>query len=79
MSGSTSGPVVVLVGPPGAGKTTIAALVAERLGVDVRDTDTDVETATGMTVADIFVEKGERVFRDLEEEAVVKALAEAPA
>jgi shikimate kinase len=67
----------VLVGPPGAGKTTIATLVAERLGVDVRDTDADVETATGMTVADVFVERGEQAFRALEEEAVAKALVQA--
>jgi len=67
---------LVIVGPPGAGKTTVAALVAERLGVDVRDTDADVEAATGMTVADIFVEKGEPAFRALEEEAVAKALVD---
>lgn len=76
MSASHSGPAVVLVGPPGAGKTTVAALIAERLGLDVRDTDEDVETATGQTVAEIFVDRGESVFRELEEEAVAKALVE---
>ena len=72
----TAGPVLVIVGPPGAGKTTVATLLAERLGVGVRDTDADVEAAAGMTVADIFIEKGEPVFRELEEEAVAKALAD---
>jgi len=73
---AASGPVLVIVGPPGAGKTTVATLLAERLGVSVRDTDADVEAATGMTVPDVFVEKGEATFRELEEEAVAKALVE---
>lgn len=71
-----TGPTLVIVGPPGAGKTTVATLLAERLRVEVRDTDADVEAATGMSVPDIFVEKGEPAFRELEEEAVAKALAE---
>ncbi len=77
-TGSTTGtgPAVVIVGPPGAGKTTVAALLAERLGVAVRDTDADIETTTGATVADIFVERGEAEFRRLEEVAVRQALDE---
>ena len=71
-----SGPRVVLVGPPGAGKTTVAAELAQRWGVAARDTDADVEAATGRTVAEIFVEDGEARFRELERAAVVTALAE---
>jgi len=68
--------VIVIVGPPGAGKTTVATLLAERLGVEVRDTDLDIEANTGMSVADIFVERGEAEFRRLEASAVQEALAE---
>lgn len=71
-----TGPALVIVGPPGAGKTTVATLLADRLGVDMRDTDVDIETTTGMTVADIFVERGEAEFRELEEAAVERALGE---
>ena len=70
-----SGPVVVLIGPPGAGKSTVGRLVAERLGVGFRDTDTDVETAAGRSISDIFVDDGEGAFRVLERAAVAAALA----
>jgi shikimate kinase len=71
-------PVAVLVGAPGAGKTTVGQLLAARLGVTLRDTDADVEAATGMVVADIFIEKGEDAFRAAEQAAVAAALAEHP-
>jgi shikimate kinase len=66
-------PMVVLVGPPGAGKSTVGRLVAEQYGVDFRDTDADVEAVAGKTVADIFVEDGEPAFRALEATAVQEA------
>ncbi|WP_262852987.1 shikimate kinase [Mumia quercus] len=69
-------PVVVLVGPPGAGKSTVAALLAEALGVAARDTDSDIEAAAGTTIADLFVTEGEERFREIEVEAVRDALAE---
>lgn len=53
-------------------------LLAERLGVTLRDTDADVEAALGMTVADIFIELGEDAFRAAERAAVTAALAEHP-
>ena len=68
-------PVLVLVGPPSSGKTTVGSAVAELLGVAFRDTDSDIEDVTGQTVADLFVERGEPFFRALEEQAVVRALA----
>ena len=68
-------PVLVLVGPPASGKTTVGTAVAEALGVPFRDTDRDVEAEAGTTVADIFVQQGEEHFRALEEAAVARALA----
>ena len=71
-----SGPRVVIVGPPGAGKSTVARLLGARLGLAVRDTDDDVERAAGETISDIFVEHGEARFRALESRAVQEAVAE---
>jgi shikimate kinase len=68
-------PVVVLVGPPGSGKSTIAELLAVRLGKPHRDTDIDIENAAGKPISDIFVDSGEAHFRQLERTAVVAALA----
>jgi shikimate kinase len=69
-------PLVVLVGPPGAGKSTVGALLAERLGVELRDTDADVEASTGTAIAELFVDHGEAHFRTLERQAVAAALDE---
>ena len=66
---------VVLVGPMGAGKSTVGALLADALGTTARDTDADVETLEGRSVSDIFVDSGEAHFRDLERKAVAEALA----
>jgi shikimate kinase len=67
--------MIVLIGPMGAGKTTVAGLLAERLGTSVRDTDHDVEATAGRTIADIFVDDGEAAFRALERQAVATAVA----
>ena len=68
------GPVLVLIGSPGAGKTSVGRRVAERLGVPFADTDHLVEAAAGKPVADIFVDDGEAEFRRLEAQAVADAL-----
>lgn len=68
-------PKVVLIGPMGAGKTTVANLLGQAWGLAVRDTDADIEANEGRTISDIFVESGEEHFRALEEEAVAAALA----
>ncbi|MFC4531722.1 shikimate kinase [Sphaerisporangium dianthi] len=69
-------PRVVLIGPPGSGKSTIGRLLAGRLGTGFRDTDEDVEAVAGKPVSDVFVDDGEERFRELEAEAVRLALAE---
>ena len=67
-------PVLVIIGSPGAGKTTVGRRVAERLKVPFADSDHLVEERAGTTVADIFVNQGEEVFRELETAAIAAAL-----
>jgi shikimate kinase len=69
------GPAAVLIGPPGAGKSTVGRLLAEHLGMAFCDTDDRVEAVAGKPVADIFIEDGEPAFRALEREAVAWAVA----
>jgi shikimate kinase len=73
-----AGPRVVLVGPMGAGKTTVGRLLADRWGVPFSDTDDEVERVEGRSVSDIFVESGEEHFRALERAAVARALSGHP-
>ncbi|MGP4110960.1 shikimate kinase [Streptomyces sp. 4N509B] len=74
MTNGTTRPAVVLVGPPGSGKSTVGALLAERLGVTLRDTDADVEQTAGKPVSEIFLQDGEPHFRELEAAAVRAAV-----
>ena len=48
-------PVVVLIGPPGAGKSTVGAALAARLGIGFHDTDAAVVAAVGRPISDIFI------------------------
>jgi len=69
-------PHAVLVGPPGSGKSTVGPLLAKKLGVSFRDSDDDIVARAGKSVADIFTDSGEQIFRVLEEEAISAALEE---
>jgi shikimate kinase len=65
---------IVLIGPPGAGKSSVGSLLADSLEVPFADTDALVESAAGKPVGDIFIEDGEPVFREYERAAVARAL-----
>lgn len=71
-----SGPQIVLVGPPGAGKSSVGRVVARALGVSFRDTDADVSDSFGKPISEIFVDDGEEAFREAEQSAVAAALSE---
>jgi shikimate kinase len=65
---------VVLVGPPGSGKTTVGQVLARRLGVEFTDVDAVIVARTGREISDIFLEDGEPAFRALEREVVAETL-----
>lgn len=67
-------PRVVLVGPPGSGKSTVGAALAARLGLPLHDTDAAIEAAAGRSISDIFIEDGEPTFRELERAEVARAV-----
>ena len=67
-------PQVILIGPPGCGKSTIGAALASDINCEFIDTDTVVEQSFGHKISDIFVDKGEEFFRELEFAALESAL-----
>lgn len=69
-------PVCVLVGAPGAGKSTVGPLVAAALGVEFRDSDADIVALAGKPIPEIFFDDGEDHFRKLETQALATALGE---
>lgn len=70
---------LVLVGLPGAGKTAVGRLVAERLEVPFFDVDDLIEERTGLSISRIFDEQGEEAFRQLERQLVQELLGGAVA
>ncbi|GAA2729949.1 shikimate kinase [Pedococcus aerophilus] len=67
-------PLAVVIGPPGAGKSTVGRRLAAALGVRWHDTDSAIEAAQGATISDLFVDHGEAHFRALERAEVAHAL-----
>ena len=67
-------PRAILIGPPGAGKSTVGKALARKLDCEFADTDYLIEVEAGKKISDIFVEDGEPVFRELEEKMVSQAI-----
>ena len=63
-------PRAIFIGPMGSGKTTIGKAVANSLGVTFRDTDTIIEEIEDMPVSQIFIDKGEDYFRNIEKKVL---------
>ncbi|WP_438433484.1 shikimate kinase [Gorillibacterium sp. sgz500922] len=71
----SGGDNIVLVGFMGTGKTTVGRMVADKLGYAFVDSDLEVERAAGTAVAELFAERGEAHFRELESAALARILA----
>ena len=69
------GPKLILIGPPGAGKSSIGRQLSKVLEVPFRDTDVLVEEKAGKKISDIFVDDGESAFRKIEREVVLKEIS----
>lgn len=69
-------PKMVLIGPMGAGKTTVGRILAKQLNLNFADTDNLIEIDQGKSVSEIFLEDGEAHFRLVEESVVIDALNE---
>ena len=65
---------VILIGPPGSGKSTIGKALARKTGQSFTDTDGVIELRTGNSISQIFVDKGEPWFRQLEAEVLEEEL-----
>ena len=65
---------IVLIGPPGAGKTSIGKLLAKKLDRSFVDSDKAIEERTGKKITEIFAEDGEPRFRAIEREVVLELL-----
>lgn len=67
---------IVLIGVPGAGKTTIGELIAAHLGRTFTDSDHVIEARAGKPISDIFTQDGEATFRELEAQVIADLLTQ---
>jgi shikimate kinase len=67
---------IVLVGVPGAGKSTVGKLLAAKLNRSFYDSDHEIETRLGKSVSDIFTQDGEAKFREVEADVIAELLAQ---
>ena len=66
---------IVLIGVPGAGKTTVGSILARKLGRDFIDTDQKIEEISGKTISEIFIQDGEAIFRATEKDVIEQSIA----
>jgi shikimate kinase len=71
-----SGPVLILIGPPGSGKSTVGRLVAEKLGVSFRDFDDDLQNECGLPAGELVVKLGREQFGEVECRLIGDVLAD---
>lgn len=67
-------PKAVLIGPPGAGKSSVGRQLAKLWECDIFDSDAEIERISGKKIADIFTDDGEVAFRSIERDVVLGAL-----
>ena len=64
-------PPIILIGPPGAGKTSVGKALAKKLSLNFLDSDKVVEEKSGKSIPEIFITDGEPAFREMERAAVI--------
>ena len=64
-------PPIILIGPPGAGKTSVGKALAKKLSLKFLDSDKVVEEKSGKSIPEIFITDGEPAFREMERAAVI--------
>lgn len=67
-------PKIVLIGAPGAGKSTVGAMLAQVLDCDFVDSDSVIEQKLGMSISEVFIQKSEQYFRQIEKQVVLDLL-----